>query len=120
MGSPLGLIIEDDKDVSIIFAAALREARFETEIIRTGDAALARLADTTPDVVVLDLELPGVSGTEILDQIRADVRLANTRVIVATAFPNLAMDVEEKADLVLIKPVGFNQLRDLVTRLGLA
>jgi DNA-binding response OmpR family regulator len=114
------LIIEDDKDAGIIFANALQEAGFESEIIQTGDTALARLADTTPGVVVLDLDLPRVSGAEVLRRIRADARLAGTRVIVATAHPDLAVGLEEKADLVLLKPISFIQLRDLATRLGLA
>jgi DNA-binding response OmpR family regulator len=120
MGNPQALIIEDNEDASVIFASALQEAGFECEIIQTGDVALARLAETTPAVVVLDLELPRVSGVEILRQIRADVRLAKTHVIIATAYPDLAVGLEEKADLVLIKPVSFTQLRDLAKRLGLA
>jgi DNA-binding response OmpR family regulator len=83
-----------------------------------GDKALAWLAETTPAVVVLDLELPRVPGTEILRQIRADVHLANIHVIIATAFPDMALDLEEKADLVLIKPVSYSQLRDLAKRVG--
>jgi hypothetical protein len=66
------------------------------------------------------LELPRVPGMEILRRIRADARLAGTKVIIATAYPDLAAGLEEKADLVLFKPVSFIQLRDLATRLGLA
>jgi len=120
MGKPQALIIEDHEDSGIIFANALQEAGFECEIIRTGDEALTRLAETAPAVVVLDLELPRVSGMEILRQIRADARLAETHVIVATAFPDLAIGLEEKADLVLIKPVSYSQLRDLAKRMGVA
>jgi DNA-binding response OmpR family regulator len=118
VSNQFALIIEDDYDASIIFAEALQAAGFETEIIRSGDKALVRLAVTTPDVVVLDLHLPHVAGTDILRQIRADVRLAETRVIVATADPRLADTLQDEADLVLIKPIGFGQLRDLATRLG--
>jgi DNA-binding response OmpR family regulator len=118
MDNPQALVVEDGEDASIIFAKALQEAGFECEIIRTGDKALVRLAETTPAVVVLDLNLPHVSGVEILRQIRADARLAETHVIVATAFSHLAADIEEKADLVLTKPVGFVQLRDLAKRVG--
>ena len=118
MNSPQALIIEDNEDASTIFARALQEAGFEFEIIQTGDAALARLADATPDVVVLDLELPRVSGVEILHHIRADTRLAGIQVIITTAYPDLAAGLEEEADLVLFKPVSFVQLRDLATRLG--
>lgn len=118
MSNPFALIVEDDYDLSIIFSQALNGAGFETEIIRSGDTALARLAVTTPDMVVLDLHLPHAAGTEILRNIRADGRLAETRVIVATADPRLAEPIREEADLVLIKPISFSQLRDLAARLG--
>jgi DNA-binding response OmpR family regulator len=117
MSNPLALVIEDDYDLSNIFAQALRSAGFEPEIIRTGDVALARLACTEPGVVVLDLHLPRVAGMDILRQIRADPRLAETRVIVATADDRLAEILHEEADLVLVKPISFSQLRDLSARL---
>jgi two-component system response regulator len=113
MENPQALIIEDHEDSGIIFANALQEAGFDVEVIRSGDTALTWLAGTTPAAVVLDLELPRVPGAEILRQIRADARLANTHVIIATAFPDIAADLEDEADLVLIKPIGYSQLRDL-------
>jgi CheY-like chemotaxis protein len=119
MSNPLALIIEDHHESATIFAEALKEAGFETETIFSGDEALARLAVVTPDVVLLDLNLPRVAGTEILHQIRADPRLAKTRVIVATAFPELAEGIQDEADLVLFKPVSFSQLRNLAARLDI-
>ena len=117
MNNPLALIVEDNYDLSRIFAQALQSAGFEPQIVRTGDLALLRLASITPDVVVLDLHLPYVSGTEILRQIRADPRLAKTRVIVTTADERMAETLREEADLVLVKPISFSQLRDLSVRL---
>jgi DNA-binding response OmpR family regulator len=118
MSELLGLIIEDDDDLSVIFSEALQAAGFKTEIIQSGDQALARLAITVPDVVVLDLHLPRVAGMDILHQIRADERLAGTRVIVATAHPRMAESLRDEADLVLLKPISFSQLRDLAAILG--
>jgi two-component system response regulator AdeR len=118
MSELLGLIIEDDDDLSVIFSEALQAAGFKTEIIQSGDQALARLAVTTPDVVVLDLHLPRVAGMDILHQIRADARLVKTRVIVATAHPRMAESLRDEADLVLLKPISFSQLRDLAAILG--
>jgi two-component system response regulator AdeR len=118
MSELLGLIIEDDDDLAVIFSEALQAAAFKTEIIQSGDQALARLAVTTPDVVVLDLHLPRVAGMDILHQIRADARLAKTRVIVATAHPRMAESLRDEADLVLLKPISFSQLRDLAAILG--
>jgi DNA-binding response OmpR family regulator len=110
----LALIVEDDKDAAFIFAKALQDAGFECEIVRAGDKALMRLAGPVPAIVVLDLDLPGVPGEAILHQLRADVRLDETCVIVATAYPDLATNLKGEADLVLLKPVGYSQLRDLV------
>jgi len=99
------LIVEDETDLAIIFSKALQEAGFETQ-------------STTPQIVVLDLHLPRVSGEEVLEQIRADERLATTKVIIATADPRMAETLQDRADLVLLKPIGFSQLRDLAARLG--
>jgi two-component system cell cycle response regulator DivK len=115
----LALVIEDDYDVSIIFARSLLEAGFEPQVIRAGDTALTWLAATVPDLVVLDLNPPHVAGEEILHRIRADARLEKTRVIVASAYPRMADGLRDEADWVLIKPIGFNQLRELATRLVL-
>ena len=112
------LIIEDDSDLAIIFAQALQAAGFATGIVKDGGSALERLTVARPDVVVLDLHLPRVSGVDILRRIRADGRLTGTRVIVATADPPMAEMLEDQADLVLIKPISFSQLRDLAGRLA--
>lgn len=114
---PLAFIIEDEQELATLFARALQMAEFDTEIIQNGSAALERLATTIPTLVLLDLHLPYVSGFDILHHIRADDRLAKTRVMLATADPQMAETLQEKSDLVLIKPIGFYQLRDLAARL---
>lgn len=115
--NPLALIIEDDEQQLLIFSQALRMADFETELIQDGQTAQTRLAEVSPAVVVLDLHLPRVSGKALLHQIRADDRLTQTRVILATADPATAEMLRPEADLVLIKPISFIQLRDLAMRM---
>ena len=115
---PIALIIEDDEDLSIIFSEALNAAGFQTETIRNGQLALERLREVTPEVVSLDMHLPGVSGLDILKFIRAEKRLALTNVVVTTADAVMAEQVRETADFVLIKPITFGQLRDLTARLS--
>ncbi len=114
---PLALIIEDDEDLSFIFAEALRTAGFEAEIIRDGQTALDRLEHSHPAVVVLDLHLPHVAGTDILKRIRDMDHLKKVRVVVATADARLAEQTDRQADFVLIKPISFSLLRDLAIRL---
>jgi DNA-binding response OmpR family regulator len=118
LANPLALIVEDSQTQAIILAEALQAAGFEAEIITDGDTALARLASVVPDIVVLDLHLPGVPGIDVLRHIRAEARLAKTRVIVVTIESQSAAVIQDEADLVLLKPVDFAQLRDLAARLG--
>jgi len=117
MDKKLAFVIEDEPDLATIFSEALRSVGFETKVITFGDVALEELQTSIPAVVVLDLHLPHISGTEVLKQIRADERLSETQVIVATADAALAESIEVNADLVLLKPISFLQLRTLAERL---
>ena len=114
---PFALIIEDEDDIAYVFAIALHMAGFETEIVRDGVEALERLKRLTPDILILDLHLPHISGEEVLTWVRAEKRLSQMRVIIASANPRWASRLEQHGDLVLLKPVSFQQLRDLAARL---
>lgn len=114
---PFALIIEDDPKLTTIFAKALQMADYETEIVQDGETALKRLSDTQPDIIVLDVHLPFVPGTDILHIVRNDERLSQTRVIIVTADLFKAEALRSEADHVLLKPVGFNRLYDIITRL---
>lgn len=117
MTKPLAIIIEDDPDLSEIFSVSLRSGGFDTELIRDGQVALDRLKGTPPAIIVLDLHLPHVDGATILNQIHQDERFSKTAVIVSTADAQLADGLRSKADLVLLKPVGVDQLRELAKRM---
>ena len=71
------------------------------------------MPDLKPNLIVLDMHLPHVSGINVLHQMHAEIRLLDTRIIVATADSSLANQLQDLADLVLIKPVTFSQIRDL-------
>ena len=117
MEKPLGLVVEDDKNLARAFAEALSDAGYASEIVYDGQAALDWLAEKVPALVVLDLHIPNVKGIDVLRHIRADKRMAATRVIVATADDRSAELLGGMANLVLLKPVGYQQLRDLSIRL---
>jgi len=112
----LAMIIEDDPLLNEIIALTL-EADFEIHTCADGISAWKRLSEVTPQLVILDLNLPGMSGKEILTKIRADDRFKNTRVILATADERQAETLTDAADIVLLKPVSPAQLRELANRL---
>lgn len=115
--SELAFVIEDDEDLATIFSEALQTAGYQVESIRDGLLAQARLAELEPHLVILDMHLPGISGADLLTQIRADKRLAGTVVVIATADARMGEAFTDVADFVLIKPITFTQLRDLTARL---
>jgi len=117
MTVPIAYIIEDDQVISKIFDTAVREAHYQTEAFFDGNEALEKLTTGKPDLVVLDLHLPGVSGLQVLKAIRSDDRLEGTRVIIVSADATLSEYLRDEADLVLIKPVGFFQLREMAVRM---
>ncbi|NPA92620.1 MAG: response regulator [Chloroflexi bacterium] len=114
---PLALVVEDDPVQAEIFVQAIAQAGYDVTHIATGDAAVAFLNEHSPLLVLLDLHLPEVAGTEILQHIRQQPHLARTRVMLATADPRMAETVRADSDLVLIKPISFTQLRSLAQRL---
>jgi diguanylate cyclase (GGDEF)-like protein len=112
------LIIEDDKSTADFFKTVLELAGLESEIILSAKEALDRLSSTAPDLILLDIRLGlEISGEDILYQIRSNPRFDKTRVVVITAYPRLAEPITDLADLILVKPVETEQLKNLMDRL---
>lgn len=113
---PLVFIIEDDEPLGRVYSLALKDF-CKVETITDGAAALERLKNSLPAIVLLDLNLPGASGEAVLAAIRAEPHLEKTRVILCTGDEQQANWLEVKADYILLKPISPIQLRMLVSRL---
>ncbi|MEM7119569.1 MAG: response regulator [Chloroflexota bacterium] len=96
MNKPICFIIEDNEELGDIFSHALRMENYDVELIPNGDDAIERLNEAVPDLVLLDMFLPGKNGEHILNHIRQDARLANSRVVVVTAYPQAARFLSAK------------------------
>ena len=119
MNKPMAFIIEDDEKLTEIFSESLKMAGFETEFVHDGALALDRLAEITPDLILLDLHLRSVCADDILRDIRADARLANVDVFLATADQLRAEMLRDDVTLVLLKPISVMQLQKLALRITL-
>jgi len=64
------LVVEDERTLAGMVAAYLSRAGFETAVVHTGIAAVDAVRENEPDVVILDLGLPGLDGIEVCRQIR--------------------------------------------------
>jgi CheY-like chemotaxis protein len=113
---PLAYIVEDNQDTVTIFQSALERAGYQVEVALDGAVAQKQLAEIVPDLIILDLHMPNVTGDILLKQIRSDDRLKKTRVFLATADANMAAYLRDQAELVLLKPIGFSQLKELAER----
>ncbi len=117
MATPLALIVEDDPDQADIFALALDNAGYHTEVITDGMKAISRLVNLIPDVVVLDLHLPNLSGRSILTYLKTSGRFEATQVILVSADSALVQTLAVNSDFVLLKPISPSQLQQLATRI---
>ena len=113
----LAIVIDDAEDLVAVYSKVLEVIGFATAVMTDGNTAVAKLQHLTPELVLLDLHLPGVSGRDILDFIREQPHLSNTKVILITADIIWARDLREKADMVLVKPVGFQGMLDTINTL---
>lgn len=119
MTKPFAWVIEDDPKLAELFASALGLAGFEAAIIGDARHALRSLLNRTPVLVTLDMQMPHVTGLDILRQIRADERLRHIKVMVVTASAQALQDadVDSMADIIVMKPVALHQIVDFAGRL---
>jgi DNA-binding response OmpR family regulator len=107
------LIAEDEESIVASLEFLMRKCGYDTRVARDGDLALACLVDFRPDLVVLDIMLPGRSGFEICRFIRADGRLRGTRVLMLTAkggAGEVAKGLAAGADDYMSKPFATKEL----------
>jgi len=112
------LIAEDNPDLRNIFSRIFLHHHFQVEVAQNGMEALDLLADSRPDVLILDINMPHMSGLEVLSYIRQTPFLRALKVIIVTG-NSVAIDHPDaqKADLLLIKPISVNELITMVERL---
>ena len=79
------LIVDDEQDVVDLLAYNLQKAGYKTVTARDGGTALQKARDTLPALIILDLMLPQVDGTEVCKQLRADPKTAAIPILMLTA-----------------------------------
>jgi two-component system phosphate regulon response regulator PhoB len=118
MSDPRVLVVDDERDITALVAYHLAKAGYRVTTAGTGGAALEAVAVEPPDLVVLDLMLPGRSGYEVLEEIRRRDDTKHIGVIVLTARRDEADRIKGLAggaDDYLTKPFS---PEELVLRVG--
>ena len=111
------IVVEDEPDAAELFAEMMRVSGFRVLKTYSSTPAISMIAQEHPDVVILDIIMPDVSGLEVLRFMRREPQLANTPVIVVSA-RSMPSDIKEGleagATLYLTKPVGYLDLKKAV------
>ena len=118
MAPPHSVLIIDDEAVNRRLAQVLfQKLGWEVETVDSGDRALLHLAARRYDLILLDISMPGMTGLEVCQHIRADPRLMAVRVIAYTAHALLEQQQRFLAsgfDAVLLKPISFRAVQELI------
>ena len=78
-------IIEDEQDIADLIDHSLKREGYTTTIIRTGEEAITKVAELSPDMILLDLMLPGLGGLDVCKRIKASPETKDIPVIMLTA-----------------------------------
>jgi two-component system phosphate regulon response regulator PhoB len=79
------VVVEDERDMADLVAVRLRREGYKVDVSHDGREGFEMIRSKSPDLVLLDIMLPGMSGTEITTKLRQDPRTANVPIIVLTA-----------------------------------
>lgn len=90
--------VEDDEDISLIINKTLTKQGFTVKSFENGKNFLEQFKLETPDIVLLDLMLPDMSGSDIIKKIRSNQKYDNVHIIVVSA-KHMTMDKVENLDL---------------------
>jgi CheY-like chemotaxis protein len=113
----LAVIVEDNALLSNMFSRALQDIDYQTQIIEDGRRAIEWLSFNVPDLLLLDLHLPYISGKDILERFERDPRFQHTYFVLVTADARMGETLRERVDFFLNKPVDLGQLQQMAQRL---
>jgi two-component system phosphate regulon response regulator PhoB len=114
------LVVEDEDNIALALDFLMTREGYDHDRVADGDAALPKIRAMHPDLVVLDVMLPGASGYEICQGVRLDPSLADVKILMMTA---RGSSIEKRkglaigADGFITKPFELKEFRDEVRRL---
>lgn len=106
------LVVDDSVDNSFLIQAILEEESYKVDVADSGAAALAKVDEFPPDLILLDVMMPGMDGYEVTRRIRNNDKLPFIPILLITAYdqPSVARGLDTGADDFIRKPVEFDEL----------
>lgn len=95
MTKPRILVVDDDGPILTLMKNLLREFGFETTLASTGTEALAHVREMQPDLVLLDMYMPGMSGAEVIRAMRRETGLEEMPILMLSGAPVSPKEIAE-------------------------
>ena len=111
------LVVEDNELNLKLFCDLLRAHEHLAEPVRDGRDAVARARDFQPDLIVMDIQLPHVSGMELIEQMKADEALRSIPIMAVTAYAGRGDEEKIRgagAEAYVSKPISVMRFMDVV------
>lgn len=117
--SPVGkiLIVDDDPSIQKLLTKMLYAEKYMTEIASDGFEAGIKVMEFKPDLIVLDLFMPGMDGFDVCERMKKNSSTSHIKILAVTGFDtkeNKNRIMQAGADGFLSKPMGKNQLVDII------
>ena len=119
MGNASILVVDDEPEILVVLATRLRARGYQVATATSGDGALDAIRKAPPDLVLLDVMMPGRSGWEILRELRTDPTTKAVKVVLLSAIGEQANEAaawQYGADGHVDKPFEFGQLEMMIER----
>lgn len=114
------LAVDDENDVLLIIKTALLSEGFEVVTAASGSEALTAMAEKTPDLVILDMMMPEMTGFDVLQKMRSEAATQATPVIMLTGINDkekIRTAIDSGVSYYMVKPFEFH---DLISKVKLA
>lgn len=117
MPAPTILVVDDDAPIVILMRSLLKEFGYETVTSLTGAQAIVLAQENRPDLVLLDKNMPGMSGEEVVRALRSEAHLEGVPIVILSGEP-LAPDELARmgADAAVLKPFDVPSLMEEIAR----
>ena len=115
------LLVDDDVDLAELIKTKLTAEGHQTFVINTGEGAFEYAKQVKPDISILDIMLPGMTGYQICRKLRKDPELYRSAILILTALgeePEILHGLEQGADDYLVKPFKLDRLMDKIASLN--
>ncbi len=110
------LIVDDEENIRFLYKEELEDEGFAVDLAKNGEEALEKIGTFQPDLVTLDIKMPGLNGIEVLKRIREQKR--NLPIVLCSAYGEYKQDLSTWAsDAYVVKCADLTELKETIRRL---